>query len=356
MSARLRILHLEDDRDDSALVSETLVAAGWNVEVIRVQTRSDYEAALATRRHDIVLADLRLPGFDGLTALALHQDAQHPAPFIFLSGHADEAALVRSLEQGAADLLSKQHLARLPHALRRVLHESKQRAQLRRTTEGLHRLSRRLLDIQETERRQIARELHDEVGQALTATKISLQTLARSPEPDRIASDLPAVIALVDRLVGIVRSLSLDLRPPLLDELGLVPAVRWLVEKQTQATGLEISFRAEDTPDRLDPALAITCFRIVQEALTNATRHAQAHSVEIGLTRSGDQLKLRIRDDGRGFSPAQAFARADRGGSLGLISMQERASLLSGTCVIDSALGHGTEIRATFPLTPPVAP
>lgn len=355
MSARLRILHLEDDRDDSLLVSETLLAAGWDVEVMRVQSRTDYEAALATRQHDIVLADLRLPGFDGLTALALHQKAQHPAPFIFLSGHADESALVRSLEQGAADLLSKQHLPRLPHALRRVLHESKQRAQLRHTTEGLHRLSRRLLDIQETERRQIARELHDEVGQALTATKISLQTLLRSPDPERIASDLPEVITLVDRLLGIVRSLSLDLRPPLLDELGLVPALRWLVEKQSQATGLEIAFHADDLPARLDPALAITCFRIAQESLTNAARHAQAHSVELTLHRHEGHLQLTIRDDGRGFVPSQAFARADRGGSLGLISMQERASLLAGSCLIDSAPGQGTEIRANFPLNASIA-
>ncbi|HEY0945136.1 MAG TPA: sensor histidine kinase [Opitutaceae bacterium] len=197
--------------------------------------------------------------------------------------------------------------------------------------------------------------MHDEVGQALTATKISLQTLARSPEPTRIASDLPEVIALVDRLLGIVRSLSLDLRPPLLDELGLVPALRWLIEKQGQATGLEISFQPVEPASRLDPALAITCFRIVQEALTNAARHAQAHSVQIRLLASIDHLEVAVSDDGRGFVPSLAFSRADRGGSLGLISMQERASLLGGSCVIESAPGQGTTVRATFPLTHPAA-
>jgi signal transduction histidine kinase len=210
-------------------------------------------------------------------------------------------------------------------------------------------LSRRLFHVQEEERRHLARELHDEVGQALTATKLNLKII--TPDvPASAVGRLQDSIQLLDRLLGQVRQLSLDLRPPLLDQLGLVPTVRWLVDEQGQRTGLHMSFTASVDDLKIDPAVQIACFRVVQEAITNVIRHSHAKSVKVDLRREADRLWLNVRDDGVGFDPAAIQRGAERHSSLGLVSMKERTLLVRGGLEVRSARGGGTEIRAWFPL------
>jgi two-component system, NarL family, sensor histidine kinase UhpB len=228
--------------------------------------------------------------------------------------------------------------------------ERKQAAkELNEANDQLRFLSRRLFHVQEEERRHLARELHDEVGQALTATKLNLKIIM----PDVPASTVGRLkdsIQLLDRLLGQVRQLSLDLRPPLLDQLGLVPTVRWLVDEQGQRTGLHMSFTASVDDLKIDPAVQIACFRVVQEAITNVIRHSHAKSVKVDLRREADRLWLNVRDDGVGFDPAAIQRGAERHSSLGLVSMKERALLVRGDLEVRSARGGGTEIRAWFPL------
>jgi signal transduction histidine kinase len=152
-------------------------------------------------------------------------------------------------------------------------------------------------------------------------------------------------------LLAQVRQLSLDLRPPLLDQLGLVPALRWLVDQQRQRTGLHMSFRADMDALKIDPAIQTACFRVAQEAITNVIRHSGAKNIAIDLRCEGDRLWLSVRDDGAGFDPGAIEQRGATGSSLGLISMKERALLVHGGLEVRSALEEGTEIRAWFPLT-----
>lgn len=219
---------------------------------------------------------------------------------------------------------------------------------LQQVNERLRNLSSRLLEIQETERRQIARELHDEIGQALTATRISLQSLERHPEPSTMSGRLAELVDVVDRALGQVRSLSLLLRPPLLDDLGLAPALRWLTDQHARRAGLLVEFRGGEVDTRYDPAVETACFRVAQEALNNIARHAGARHVAVELQTQADALHLRVLDDGTGFDVPAASRRAAQGASLGLLSMKERATLAGGGIEWRSIPGEGTEVHAWF--------
>jgi signal transduction histidine kinase len=222
--------------------------------------------------------------------------------------------------------------------------------ELRRAGDRLHALSGRLVTIQEAERRHLARELHDEFGQALTATKINLQALQRFPDPDALAPRLQDSISLVDHLLQQARALSLNLRPPMLDDLGLTAALRWYVDQQAQRAGLREHFVADSLEQRLEPGLETACFRVAQEAITNVVRHARAQQVSVELRCEAGELHLLVCDDGVGFEPAGVKAAAERGGSLGVAGMEERVSLMGGRFVCKSAPQQGTEIHAYFPL------
>src|SRR5437762_3577264 len=203
-------------------------------------------------------------------------------------------------------------------------------------------LSRKLIEAQEAERRAVARELHDDFGQVLTALKLILQRRNR---------DDAETIALVDGAIARMRELAQDLRPPLLDEFGLEASLGWYVEREAKRAGLD--FRLALAPLARRPPIAVetTCFRIAQEALTNVVRHAQARVVEVELSEANGTLLLTVRDDGQGFDVAAARRRAAQGGSQGLLSMQERATLADGDLDIDSTPSRGTAIRARLPLT-----
>jgi PAS domain S-box-containing protein len=213
----------------------------------------------------------------------------------------------------------------------------------------LHVLSRRLFQVQEDERRNLARELHDRMGQELTAVKIDLQTTQRLMEPGAIARRLEETIAVLERLVQQARQLSLELRPALLDDLGLVPALRWYLDQQAQRAGFRAMFFADQAVGRVDAAIETACFRVAQEALTNIIRHANARAVSVELHRTTGSLHLVVRDDGIGFDVTTAQQRGRQGASLGLLGMLERVALVGGEWDCKSAPGHGTEVHAFMP-------
>ena len=221
---------------------------------------------------------------------------------------------------------------------------------LRESEDRLQILSRRVVDVQEEERRRLARELHDEIGQVLTAIGMNLQAIMAAgvqADPRR----LEECLAIVDRAFLQVRDLALDLRPPMLDDLGLAAALRWLVDRQAQRDGLIVHIVAESKEPALPLELATACYRIAQEALTNVTRHAGARQVWVELQQGEDEVRLVVRDEGVGFDPEEA-RRPARGSGLGLLGMEERVRLLGGRIAIESAPGQGTAIRVRFPLTP----
>jgi PAS domain S-box-containing protein len=229
--------------------------------------------------------------------------------------------------------------------------EDRKRAakELEEANHQLRFLSRRLFQIQEEERRHLARELHDEIGQTLTAAKINLKIIAPNV-PAAAAGRLEDSMALLDGLLGQVRQLSLDLHSPVLDELGLVPALRLLVDHQAQRAGLRATFTTNAEALLVEPAVQTACFRVAQEAITNAIRHSGAKSVAIDLRREPDRLRLSVRDDGAGFDPVAVHLQPALYSSFGLVSMKERALLVRGDLEVRSEFARGTEIRAWFPL------
>jgi signal transduction histidine kinase len=219
-----------------------------------------------------------------------------------------------------------------------------------RSSEKLRVLSHRLVEAQETERREIARELHDEIGQSLTVAEMNLQAALKSPRAAALTRRLEESIQAVARVLEQVHDLSLNLRPSMLDDLGLEPAVRWYTHRQASLGGLTAKVKVEALEHRLETSIETGCFRVAQEALTNVVRHARAQAVTVNLTVHDGQLRLSVRDDGVGFDVAAMREEAVRGGSLGLLSMEERAALAGGGLTCVSSPGSGTEVQAWFPL------
>jgi len=227
--------------------------------------------------------------------------------------------------------------------------ESKEAEQtVRKTNRQLRNLSRRRIQEQEDERRRLSRELHDQIGQSLTAAKINVEVL-RATENPALVGRIGETAAILDQLLGQVRQISLDLRPPMLDDLGLVPALRAFIDEQGRRASVAVRFSAEDIPEKLDPEIQITCFRIAQEAITNAVRHAKATQLDIALRcTGGKELRLLARDDGIGFDAHPTQAQAV---DLGLIGIRERAALVGGRARIISSPRKGTTIDVSLPLT-----
>jgi PAS domain S-box-containing protein len=214
----------------------------------------------------------------------------------------------------------------------------------------LELLSQQLVEAQESERHHLARELHDEVGQALTAIQINLQSVLRQPGAVVPAAPLQESLRLLEDLVRKTQDLSLKLRPTLLDDLGLPAVLSWLTRQQAARAGLRTDFWASPIESRLDPAIETACFRVAQEALTNVLRHAQAGQVTVQLLREEDSLHLVIHDDGRGFDVSAALARSGTATCVGLLGMLERVSLVGGRFECKSSPQSGTEVHAWFPL------
>lgn len=208
---------------------------------------------------------------------------------------------------------------------------------------SLRLLSRRLLSIQEEERIRIAREVHDELGQALTAMKIDLQHLGSQHAP--LQEPLTTIGRTIDQIVDLVRRIATDLRPAILDDLGVTAALEQQLRRLRETTGMKTTLTVTEEP-QLDMLTGATLYRIAQEGLANVVRHAQATDVEVTLAVRDGAAVLKITDNGRGMSQDQvANAR-----SLGLIGMRERAELLGGTVVINSDPGEGTTLEVTLPL------
>jgi two-component system sensor histidine kinase UhpB len=215
--------------------------------------------------------------------------------------------------------------------------------------ERLQQLSRRLLEVQESERKRLARELHDDIGQALTALKLNLEALQRGRDSASYGERVREALETTQHTLERVRQLSLSLRPLQLDDLGLAAALRSHLDRQATLAGVAPHLEIENVPERLNAEVETACFRVAQEAVNNIVRHARAQNMWLRLAVDGERLLLAVRDDGIGFDVQAAQRRAALGASLGVVSMGERAALAGGTLRIESAPGAGTVVLACFP-------
>jgi len=347
---------------------ETLLGRAGYVHLRSVTDARDALAVYEAFQPDLVLLDLRMPHVDGFEVLAqlraLTPDTGY-VPVLVLTAEVGPDALRRALGAGAKDFLLKPadneeillrvrnllhmrflHLA-LQHQNQALEERVRERTQREREArERLQVLSRQLVDLQETERRELARELHDQIGQMLTGLRMTLRT-AMDVDPNEQRGYLATADELARELLGRVRALALDLRPAMLDDLGLLEALLWHHEQYTARTGVRVIFKHSGLERRLPGPTETAAYRIVQESLTNVARHAQIDEVEVQAWTDGDGLLLQIEDHGCGFDSEAALAR---GTSSGLTGMRERAAVLGGWLRITSAPGESTTVTAMLPV------
>jgi len=255
---------------------------------------------------------------------------------------------------GVLTLYSREHRAfsqeelqllnRLADDISHAVAALRSRAERARAQERLQRLSMRLVQLQEDERRNIARELHDEIGQVLTGLKM---TIDRSSQKCRTCeSNLAEASQGVSQLIQRIRDLSRSLRPTMLDDLGLLPTLKWHFDRYTNQTGLEVDFRYGELPAVLPHEVVIIAYRVVQEALTNAARYSGVHEVMVRLQRVGSCLRVEVKDEGVGFD----LGALPADGGVGISGMRERVISIGGTLGIETSPGCGTRILAELPL------
>jgi two-component system sensor histidine kinase UhpB len=220
----------------------------------------------------------------------------------------------------------------------------------------LRALARRLTEVQEAERKRLAQELHDEMGQALTAISIDLGRVIDKLPADFSESSrrrLAEALTLTDQTLERIRELSLDLRPSLLDDLGLAPALRWYVKRFEQRVNVEVDLQVNGLQARLSPLVETTLYRVVQEALTNVARHAQASRVKIQLQVSPTMIEAVVEDDGQGFDLEAVTQRGESARGAGLLGIQERVVALGGQFEIEAEPGRGVRLSVEIPREEP---
>jgi len=343
-----KILIVEDEAIVARDIAQQVQAMGYSVVGSTALGEEAVELVEVLRPH-LVLMDIKLAGkLDGISAARVIRE-QFAIPVVFLTAYAADDILERAkLTEPFGYILKPFSERELSTVLVMALYKYQAEARLRITMRQLQALSHRVLEAQEQERRRVALELHDELGQLLTAIKINLQLGERFK--DRAPPDLyQENIRIVEDALRQVRSLATGLRPSMLDDLGLAPALKWMAEQSASRGGFEVRFHHERALERLAPEIETACFRIVQEALTNITRHAKASMVQIDLHHENGDMVLRVMDDGLGFDTAAMHERATTGASLGVLGMQERATLLGGQLRIHSEPGQGSTVELRCP-------
>ena len=303
---------------------------------------------------DITVARIKFDGVTVATPGFRETSWMQRAPLGTSSGRKGciEIAYVQEMpaEREGPFLVEERHLIdSLADSLSSYLTRREAEEGLREAHGQLQALSRQLMQVQELERRTLAHDLHDEVGTALTALKMNLQTMERIADTKQVANTLTDSLNILDSLLKRVRDLSLDLRPSLLDDLGLVPAIRWYVVRQAERAGIKAHINAEPLSKELPADKAVVCFRIVQEAVTNVLRHAKSSRLEVALRNTDSGFDLSIKDNGVGFPVSETMAGAADRWTLGLLGMRERARALGGNLTIHSDPERGTEVVAHIP-------
>lgn len=242
-----------------------------------------------------------------------------------------------------------------PLRIQSVIRDVRKRRQAERAlqeyADRLRALATRLAEVEVAERKRLARELHDQVGQNLTALALNLNLIASQVSaraPDALRSRLNDSLTLLEETTGRIRDVMADLRPPVLEDYGLMAALRRYGEQFGERTGISVSVRGNDSSPRLSPHVESALFRIAQEALTNVVKHAQAKAASVALQVIEGRVRLEIQDDGIGFHDASSAAPAPRRG-MGMMSMTERADSVGGTCHIHSLPGEGTQVIVEVP-------
>ncbi len=364
-----RVLLVELSGVTRRTLEEFFQAHAPQIDLVGDATPAAFERILAGHAEAEAVLIGPTPGaISSLDTLRRLRSHRAKLPAVVLAARGDGESAVAAFKLGAQDYILQKpdYLADLVFSLNNILRQSdaeRSNEQLTRELEALNRsleaqvrtrtaelqaLSMRILRVQEDERRTIARELHDHLGQMLTGLRFQLEAIRRDAGAP-LQPILGETLGSTDEIIQYLREMTQQLRPRVLDDLGLAPALEWHLNLFQRQTGVTVALDASLPAQRLSGDLETTVFRVVQEALTNIARHAGTTTANVTLTTDRDHLIVEITDRGRGFDPDAVHARRD---SLGLTGLCERVILAGGRTEIFSRIGQGTRIHAEIPLVP----
>ncbi len=340
------ILIIEDNPGDFSLVEEFLFEQIDAPEIIHVLNHGDAKSVLLARESpfDVVLLDLSLPDKTGIPLISDIVEWSLNAPVIVLTGYADFAFGVKSISMGVADYMLKEELTALSLYKSIAYNTERKRIMLELEKSELQARSfaKQLNNVLEEQRLRIAREIHDEFGQQLSGLKMALSSLKKNPGVHKdVAPILDNIVADVNTSIQSLRHIANELRPVLLDKLGLFAAIEWLVSEFEKKSGIVSRFYANIDQPSINKTIEINIFRICQEALTNIIKHAEATTVDIRIERENDGVSIRVIDNGIGIAPKILHNQL----SMGLLNMKERAALSGADLNITSSAGIGTTVE-----------
>ena len=358
------ILIVDDDAQNLTALQELLQNLGPKL----VAVNSGEEALRQVLKQDfaVILLDVRMPGIDGFSTAKLIRERQRSrhTPIIFLTGaHDDVSSMFRGYRSGAVDYIIKPAMPEVLQSKIAVFVELHNKTaaltkevaerrlaeeQLRESQDNLRALTAHLQSVREEEQTRIAREIHDELGQALTGLKMDLTWLAERLPPNQkaLARKTASMFRLIDDTVQSVREIASGLRPEVLDEVGLAAAIGWQAREFQMRTGIRCKVTLPSDNNELDAERSTAVFRVFQEVLTNVARHAKATRVDIVMRSDPDALVLQVEDNGNGIADEDIRGRK----SLGLMGMRERVFLIGGNIEIKGTAGKGTKVTVSVPL------
>jgi signal transduction histidine kinase len=366
-SPHASILIVDDDEKSLVAMEAVLRSLGSRL----VTARSGEEALRKVLDEDFaaILMDVRMPGIDGFTTARMIRERRRSryTPIIFLTAaQEDLSSMVRGYQAGAVDYIVKPVIPEVLrsklsvfvglHDMNRMLNaELAERAlteqRLRTSEENLRALAVHLQSVREEERIHIAREIHDELGQALTGLKYDIGALAKgygTDDPDAFGQKTQAISQAIDRIINSVRRISSGLRPEVLDEIGLGAAIDWQSREFQRRTGMRCLVEMPPRFSDPDKERSTALFRIFQELLTNVARHSNATRVDVNLEEADDHaLRLTVSDNGRGIRADELEGRK----SLGFMGLRERVLAFGGTLDVRGEEGKGTTVSVTIPTT-----
>lgn len=362
--ADLRVLIAEDDPLDAELVVRELTKSGYDPEWHRVDTAEAFKSRLTGDRPDVVVSDHAMPQFSAAEALRLVTQSGWTIPFIVVSHAIGEEEAVELMRRGAADFLMKDRLGRLGEAVRHALeqhrlraeHAAAQRAIEERTRDlvasqqHLRALASELTLAEQRERKRLAAELHDYLAQMLALGQMKISQLRpKLASAPAVAAPIGEIDDLFKNALTYTRSLMAKLSPPVLDELGLPAALRWLAD-QMPLHGLSVDVRLTDDHVPLPDDQAVLLFQSVRELLLNVSKHAGTDRAAVILgVDDNHRLRIEVQDAGKGFDPAAVESKS-AGEHFGLFSVRERMEAMGGWLEVKSAVGQGTTITLALPL------
>lgn len=351
----MELLLIEDNEDDAFFIINCLESAGMSVRASVMCSEEQVRSALFEKEWDVIICDHMVPGFSSTRALQLLQELNVEIPVLVVSGNMGEELAVTAIKAGAFDYVMKDKLARLPSAVANALKSYELSKKERLATEKLdesydmlRKLAGYLQNIQEQERERLSRDIHDDLGSGMAALKIDIAWMKNKlcDSDEIIQEKLSGMSMLIDNAIGSVRRVISDLRPTMIDDLGLEAAIEWQLEEFGKRNEVRVELDCDCGGIRmLGKEREISVYRIVQESLNNIAKHSNANYVLVRVKNSGAFVRFEVIDDGCGFD----VGSAQRAGSFGIMGMRERALVMGGRLQIRSRHNQGSMVVLSVP-------